>query len=60
MTAQQPIPTVDFYRDYRADGGAAEGGFCAVAAAPADARAAGWRPALLAAGLALVARRRRR
>ncbi len=57
--AQQPIPTVDFYRDYRADGGSAEGGFCAVAAP--GGRAGGWLVVgVLAAGLALVARRRRR
>jgi hypothetical protein len=59
VTAQQPIPTVDFYRDYRADGGTADGGFCA-AAAPGG-HAGGWLViGVLAAGLALVARRRRR
>jgi MYXO-CTERM domain-containing protein len=58
VTAQQPIPTVDFYRDYRADGGSAEGGFCAVAP---SGGAGGWLvAAVLAAGLALLVRRRRR
>jgi hypothetical protein len=28
---QSPVPTVDFYRGYRNDGGEAEGGFCALA-----------------------------
>jgi hypothetical protein len=58
VTAQQPIPTVDFYRDYRAEGGLAEGGFCAVAS---RGRGAGWLGlAVLAAALALIVRSRRR
>jgi hypothetical protein len=57
VIAQKPITTVDFYRDYRAEGGMAEGGFCAVAP---RARTGGWLVVgLLAVGLALVARRRR-
>jgi hypothetical protein len=54
---QTPVPTVDFYSDYRKDGGVAPGGFCALA---------GWQKrgsALVTigmVGLALIAVRRRR
>jgi hypothetical protein len=59
--AQQPIPTVDFYRDYRAEGGSAEGGFCTVAPPSRAVGPGGWLASgVLAAALALVGRRRRR
>jgi hypothetical protein len=54
----KPIPTVDFYTEYREAGGNAEGGFCAIA---------GWRgrpgvlalAALAVVGLVVVRRRRK-
>jgi hypothetical protein len=52
-----PIPTVDFYTEYREQGGSAQGGFCALAGPKV-------RPGVVAliliAGLAIVLRRRRR
>ena len=58
-TLAWPYPTRDFYRSYRAEGGSAEGGFCAIGAR--GSRGAGWWPLLLAAvAVTLLARRRRR
>jgi hypothetical protein len=58
VVLQTPIPTRDFYRGYRAEGGAAEGGFCSLARGRGQARATDllW----LLAPLALAWRRRRR
>jgi hypothetical protein len=65
VVGQKPIPTRDFYRDYRGEGGKAAGGFCALA----DGSGAGasnttpvgpWLASLGAVGLALVVRRLRR
>ncbi len=55
---QFPIPSRDFYRGYRSDGGMAEGGFCAMARRPRSPRAA--EVLAVAALLAATVRRRRR
>ena len=55
---QRPTPTIDFYRDYRAEGGTAEGGFCAVA--PGGRSGAWLLLGLAGAGVALAVRRLRR
>jgi MYXO-CTERM domain-containing protein len=50
------VPTVDFYRDYRADGGTADGGFCSVGSGRSGG---GWLlVGLVAAAMALGRRRR--
>ncbi len=51
-----PVPSRDFYRAYRADGGQAEGGFCALGGGRAAGRAT-WFIVFVALGL--LSRRRR-
>ena len=66
VAIQTPTPTRDFYAGYRADGGDAEGGFCALAGgAPGGPATTATRAArtpwlLAAAGLALIGLGRRR
>lgn len=63
---QRPIPTRDFYRGYRAAGGADEGGYCAVARGSSRApgrsggRSRGVETLAALAGLTLALRRARR
>lgn len=52
-----PVPTVDFYTDYRDAGGAAEGGYCSLTRSPTRIGALA---ILGVVGLALVLRRRGR
>ena len=60
VVLQVPIPTRDFYRNYREEGGSAEGGFCAVSRGR-DTQSARWLSiALLAPLVVLAARRSRR
>jgi hypothetical protein len=53
----KPVPTVDFYTEYRDQGGAAQGGFCAIVARGASPSIA---TLLLLAGTAAILRLRRR
>jgi hypothetical protein len=56
----QPVPTRDFYRSYRDQGGLAEGGFCSLVGAGVHTTVPWLAGAVAAAGLALVVRRLRR
>jgi hypothetical protein len=58
VVLQVPIPTRDFYRSYREEGGAAEGGFCAVA--PGAGRRTPWLALAVLGPLAAIAIRRAR
>lgn len=57
---QTPIPTRDFYRGYRAEGGMAEGGYCALGGHPWRGGAPPAWPALAIAGGVLAGAWRRR
>jgi len=56
VTYGTPVPTVDFYTQYKNDGGAAQGGFCAMAGRSGHGLAV---TTLALVGLALILTRRR-
>ena len=60
VVLQTPVQTRDFYSGYRKDGGAAEGGYCALVPHSGDLRAARTTWALLGLGLLVLGVRRRR
>jgi hypothetical protein len=57
---QKPVPTVDFYKEYRGDGGDAEGGYCSLGGGTGRSKALACLAGTGLMGLSLLRRRRRR